>query len=321
VARSGLGAGVAGKRASLGRRFLEYQQERFPLAVYAPLTAVFTFSAAAYSRLVRGEPGFIDWGLFAVGALTALVFFFVLRVLDEHKDAETDRRWRPELPVPRGVISLAELRGIAVGAVAAALVLNALVAPVMLLPCLLVAGFAALMTREFFVGEWLRARPAAYLVSHMAIMPLIDGYTTGLDWLAAGKPPGGVGLWLFLVATFLNGTVLEIGRKIRAPEDEREGVDTYTRVWGVRAAPAVWLGVLLAAAVTIWLAAGHVGGRAVTAGVIAALFLAAALPGLLFLQGPGRRRAKLVETASGLWLLATYLLLGLGPFLWRILGP
>ena len=31
----------------------------------------------------------------------------------------------------------------------------------------------------------------------------------------------------------------EIGRKIRAPADERPGVNTYTRAWGLRAAPHV----------------------------------------------------------------------------------
>src|SRR5207247_11479466 len=102
------------------------------------------------------------------------------------------------------------------------------------------ALWAALMTREFFAAPWLRRQPTAYLISHMAILPMIDGYTTGLDWLAGGSGPP-AGLWFFLVVTFLNGSVMEIGRKLRAPEDEREGVTTYTGAWGRRAAPVGWL--------------------------------------------------------------------------------
>ncbi|HEX2092030.1 MAG TPA: UbiA family prenyltransferase [Longimicrobiaceae bacterium] len=303
----------------LARRFLEYQRERFPLAAYVPLIAVFTFSAAAYSRLARGAPGFVPADRFFAGALTALVFFFMLRVLDEHKDAEVDRRYRPELPVPRGLVSLAELRRIGGAALAGVLFLNALLAPVLLWACLAVALWAALMTREFFVPGWLRAHPAAYLVTHMAIMPMIDGYTTGLDWLAEGADPPR-GLWLFLLVTFLNGVVIEIGRKIRAPEGEREGVDTYTRVWGTRTAPAVWLATLAATAATAWLAARHVGigGAAAVALAIAATL--AALPALLFLRAPGAARAKRIEAASGAWTLAMYLLLGAGPFLARWIG-
>jgi 4-hydroxybenzoate polyprenyltransferase len=305
-------------RPSLARRFWQYQRERFPIVGYAPLVAVFTFSAAAYSRMLRGAPGFIGPGLFAAGALTALVFFFLLRVLDEHKDAATDRLYRPDLPVPRGLISLAELRRIGGTAVIAALVLNALLAPALLWACLAVALFAALMTKEFFVRDWLRARPTAYLVSHMAIMPMIDGYTTGLDWLAAGVLPPGLGV--FLVVTFLNGTVLEIGRKIRAPEDEREGVDTYTRVWGLRAAPVVWLAVLLTTAATAWLTARQVGGGWITAFLLTACLLAAALPALRFLLAPTRAWARRVDTAAGLWTLAMYLLLGAGRFAARWVG-
>lgn len=284
-----------------------------------PLISVFTFSAAAYSRLARGAPGFVPLDRFLVGVFTALVFFFLLRVLDEHKDAEVDRRYRPELPVPRGLVSLAELRRIGGAALALAVLLNALVAPVLLWACLAVAAWAALMTKEFFVPRWLRAHPAAYLVTHMAIMPMIDGYTTGLDWLAEGvDPPRGLGL--FLLVTFLNGIVIEIGRKIRAPGGEREGVDTYTSTWGLRNAPGVWLATLFATAFTTWLAARHVGIGGAAAAILAVAALATALPAVRFLRAPDAKSAKAIETASGAWTIAMYLLLGAGPFVARWIG-
>ena len=310
---------AAVRAAPLAERFLAYQKERFPLAAYVPLIAVFTFSAAAYSRVARGEPGFVPLGRFAVGVLTALVFFFLLRVLDEHKDAEVDRRYRPELPVPRGLVSLAELRRISGAALALVVLLNLVVAPVLLWACLAVAVWAALMTREFFVPEWLRAHPTAYLVTHMAIMPMIDGYTTGLDWLAEGAQPP-AGLWLFLLVTFLNGVVIEVGRKIRTPEGEREGVDTYTKAWGIRAAPLIWLGVLAATAGTAWLAARQVGIGPAAAVLLPAGAALAAVPALRFLLHPDAVPAKRIETASGGWTIAMYLLLGAGPFVARWIG-
>jgi 4-hydroxybenzoate polyprenyltransferase len=42
------------------------------------------------------------------------------------------------------------------------------------------------MSREFFVGEWLRARPALYLWSHMLIIPIVTLYATACDWTVAG---------------------------------------------------------------------------------------------------------------------------------------
>lgn len=308
-----------GGGAPLLRRLAAYQAERFPLAAYVPLITVFTFSAAAYSRLARGAPGFVPAGRFLVGALTALVFFFMLRVLDEHKDEGVDRRYRPELPVPRGLVSLGELRAVGGGALALVVLLNALVAPVLLWAILAVAAWAALMTREFFVPRWLRAHMAAYLVTHMAIMPMIDGYTTGLDWLAEGADaPAGLGL--FLLVTFLNGIVIEVGRKIRAPGGEREGVDTYTSAWGTRRAPLAWLATLAATALSAWLAARHVGIGGVAGAILAGAALATAAPALRFLRAPDARWAKGIETASGAWTIAMYLLLGAGPFVARWLG-
>jgi len=316
---AGVGAPGNAQRASLPRRLLAYQAERFPLVGFVPLITLFTVASAAFSRNARHAPGTVSATLLAVGSFTSLVCFFLLRVLDEHKDAEDDRRFRPELPVPRGLVTLAELRAVGTAAGATALLLNALVAPVMLLPLVLVAAWATLMTREFFVRDWLRAHASAYLVTHMAIMPLIDGYTTGLDWLPAGRhPPVGV-LW-FLGVTFANGVLIEIGRKLRAPADERTGVDTYTHVWGPRLAPSVWL---CALAASTWLsvrAAQHVGWPGGAYDLFVVLAAAAGAPALWFLGSQRRGAARAVEHVSQAWPALTYLSLGVLPLVARVLG-
>ncbi|HYW10762.1 MAG TPA: hypothetical protein VE871_02365 [Longimicrobium sp.] len=304
---------VSSARAPLAGRLWAYQRERFPLAAYVPLIGISAVAAAGYSSAARGRPGLPPWPVLVVGLVTGIAFFFLLRVADEHKDAHVDRQFRPELPVPRGLVSLAELRG--AGAIVALIVVlaNALVAPRLLLALVPAALWAGLMAREFFVAEWLRARPAAYLLSHMGIMPLLFAYLTGLDWLAAGARPPRT-LPLFLGLAFLNGILVEIGRKIRAPRDEREGVETYTATWGVRAAPTVWLATLALAAVLGALAAPQaVADEAAVPLAVAGI--AAALPAVAFLRAPSAARAKRIETASGLWTLVSYLILALTPFL------
>jgi hypothetical protein len=306
-------------RAPLPGRLLAYQAERFPLVQFVPLIALFTFSSAAYSRLARGAPGFVPASRLAVGALTAITFFFVLRVLDEHKDRDVDRRFRPELPVPRGLVTQAELRLTAGAALGLAAALNLAVAPVLLVPCALVAAWAALMTVEFFVRDWLRAHAAAYLLSHMAIMPLIDLYTTGLDWWASGAAAPH-GLPWFLAATFLNGILIEIGRKIRPAADEREGVDTYTKAWGRPAALAAWGATLVLALACAGLAAGAIGTGAWAWAVLAAAAGACALPAARFARAPSPAGARAIERASGVWPLVTYLVLGSIPYALRWIG-
>ena len=64
-------------------------------------------------------------------------------------------------------------------------------------------------------------------------MPLVDFFGTSCEWLPRGSAtPQGLG-W-FLAASFFNGIVIEIGRKLRLPGDEEEGVETYSRLWGKR---------------------------------------------------------------------------------------
>ena len=307
---------VAAPSHPLAARFWTYQVERFPLAGFAPVITAFTFSSAAYSRMARGESGFIPWPRFAVGVFTTLVFFFTLRVLDEHKDRQVDRRFRPELPVPRGLVTLGELRAIGGVALAIAVALNAWVAPVMLIPIVVVAIWASLMTREFFVRDWLRAHPTVYLLTHMAIMPLIDIYTTGLDWLPAGLhlPHR---LALFLGVTFLNGMIVEIGRKVRFPGGEREGVDSYTRAWGLRAAPIVWLCLLATAATTAVIALRRVDSGPLELVVIAGAATLGAATAVWFIARPGPRSQAAMERVSQQWMFATYLALGTLPFIVR----
>jgi hypothetical protein len=278
------------------------------VAAYLPLVAVATFAALAYSRAARGEPGFPQFE-FVVGTLTLLVFFFLLRVLDEHKDANTDADHRPELPVPRGLVSLRELGWMAGGALGLVVVLNLALDAALLVPVAGVLAWAALMGREFFVAAWLRARPLAYLLSHMVVMPLIFLYATTLDWLVAGAPPP-PGLPVFLALAFLNGLVIEVGRKLRAPGEEREGVETYTAAWGTATAARVWLGILAAA-----LVAGALAGRAIQAGTLTLIALtplaiAAALPASQLLRAPLPGLGRRVEAASGLWVLACYATFG-----------
>lgn len=303
-------------QGSAVRRLAAYTAERFPLPAYLPMILIAAFAALGYSRVARGAAGFAAPAAYATAAFTLLAAFFTLRVADEHKDAAVDRLTRPELPVPRGLVTLAELRTAAAALVVGAVVLNALLAPLLLLPLAAVGAWLALMTREFFAREWLRRRPAIYLISHMVIMPLLMFYATAVDWLAAGRPmPRSI--WLFVAASYATGLVLEVGRKIRAPDDERPGVETYTATWGAPGAVRAWL-VALALSVAL-VAASSVVVRAEWAQVVTPLVaLAVALPIRHFAGRPAPRGAgKAVEAASAGWTLAAYTLLAL-PWLERL---
>lgn len=281
------------------------------------LIAAFSFSAIGYSRQLRGVDGFIPGGLFLLCFLTNLSVFFLLRVADEHKDAEDDLQYRPHLPVPRGLVTLKELRVFGLVFLAITVALNAFYVPQMLPLLAITLGYLLLMRYEFFIPGWLRRHMGWYMVSHMFIIPLADIYASGYDWKLQGALPA-VGLLLFFGVSYTNGLVLEIGRKLRAPESEVPGVETYTQLWGLKFATFLWLGVLIAnyGLALAALLHAHISGMVP---VLTAFFALALVPWVLFFRKPTPRYAKLVEGFSLLWALAMYLIIGGIPLLLNLL--
>ncbi len=297
---------------SWGFRLWKYQSERFPIQQYLPVVAAFAFSASGYSMICGGRRGVLDGGVLLGGFLSSYCLFFLLRLFDEFKDAEDDAKYRPYRAVPRGLVSFAEIRGLILAVTVCVIGVNAVLSPRLLL--LLVPSFAyiLLMWREFFVPAWLRRHPVIYMLTHMLVMPLIDFYTSGLDWAVGGfAMPSG--LFLFLVLTFTNGCVIEIGRKIRVPEDEEPGVETYSALWGRFTAASLWLVVL---AFTLALSLACAGAQGFVGKAWPWLVLSFALcasPAVLFLFG--RKTGQLIEVAAGVWTIAMYVLVGAVPLL------
>ena len=223
--------------ASLASRLWTYQAERFPLKKTAPLLAVFSAASICASATLSGRD-LPSVGGFIAGFVVAMCLFFQMRVCDEVKDLADDRKYRPERAIPRGLVSLRLIVWLGVATVPLAIAVVWVWHPPALWLLCAVWAWLTVMTFEFGVPVFLKARPVLYLLSHMMIMPLIDLLLTGMEWM----PGGGASsyLWLFLGLSFVNGCVLEIGRKLWAPEHEIVGVDSYSSTWGIRRASLTW---------------------------------------------------------------------------------
>ncbi|HRW05954.1 MAG TPA: UbiA family prenyltransferase [Caldilineaceae bacterium] len=302
--------------ASLAVRLWRYQRERFPLGKHGMVIAAFSFSAVTLSALLRGVAVWPTWQSVLTAFLTLLGFFFQLRVADEYKDWAVDARYRPERPVPRGLVTLTELRNVAL-VIALLQILAALwLDSLLLVPLGGVWLYMALMRVEFGIGPWLQRWPLAYLISHMVVVPLIDLYATACDWLPHqgtlqhGTP---LGLGWFLAVSFFNGIVIEIGRKTWAPAQEREGVESYSSSWGICRALLLWSTALFAALVCALVLAGRIGFFWPLLGMLSGAAALLIWLGACFVANPTGAGAERLETVSGLWVAGLYVMFGIVP--------
>ncbi len=295
---------------TLAKRLGKYQSERFPLLRHAPAVAAFASSSVCLSALLGDRR---EWPTAAMGLafIVSLGCFLLLRIADEFKDAKADAQFRPERAVPRGLVSLRLLALVGAGTAAAMAAITSSWNSG-LLP--LLAGvwvYMALMAREFFAPSWLARHPLLYMVSHMLVMPLIAGFSMACEWWP-GVPPAGAAAVLALA--FANGVVIEVGRKTWSQDMERPGVDSYSSAWGLARALAAWL---LAAALAMAFALDLAYRVQFFYPVAALVVLFAALisaQARSFLKRPNPLAAQRTELLSAVWVLTSYLVLGVIAF-------
>ena len=251
------------------KNFKIYLNERFPLGKNSFFVLIFTLSGYIYAGLlynskiiksilskeVNRVPLLWDkeinkvpmiWYKLLPLFIIIFMFFFQLRITDEFKDYEEDLKYRPYRPVQRGIISLKALGKIGISTVIIQIIFAHVINPKLIYFMLLVWIYMFLMTKEFFIKNWLTERILIYALSHVVIMIFItlvivkgtgyilqDHFSETLYLLLEKYEKNiFIGLIPLFALNYLNGIVLEIGRKTRKANEEEHGVQTYSKLWG-----------------------------------------------------------------------------------------
>lgn len=292
------------RESPFARRLFAYLAERFPPLGHGVLIAAYYSSNQFLARTLThpGEPMRYDASTL-LGALTLFCFFFHLRVFDEHKDYAEDRVHYPQRILQSGLITLRDLKilgGIAIGA---EIVLSALGGAAAFTAWLAAFLFSGLMLREFFARDWLKRHFLVYATSHLLVMPLLSLMVFSF---ATGRWPWEAPFW-FLVYAWVGFFVTfnwEVSRKIRAPEDEIEGVDTYTRVFGTYGAAWVVLLIRVIDTALVALVGWHLGLAPWFYGALVALFLVCLVGFFDYRFHTSRKTAKRMELYAGIYIIA-----------------
>ena len=218
-------------------RISAWMKERFPFA-NALLFFVLYLTSATVARSISDQSIQVSL-LDLVMCLITWSFFLVVRIFDEHKDYELDVLNHPDRVLQSGQITLHHLKVLALIAIVFqggfSVYLDGFTLGTVTLSWLLVFGYLCLMGAEFFCGEWLEKRLALYAFTHMLIMPLI------IFWLANAAIQSTEfsqvltpSVYVMMLLAFVSGFCFEIARKTRGPEEERDTVDSYSKIFGTK---------------------------------------------------------------------------------------
>jgi 4-hydroxybenzoate polyprenyltransferase len=284
----------------------DWARERFPPANGVFFVLLYALVLVVGRATVPG-PIVLSWrdlpGLFALW-----LFFLWLRVLDEHKDFENDRVAHPGRVLQRGLVTLRDLKVVGAATLviqlAVSLWMDGGVGPVTGW-WLMALVWSSFMAKEFFVRDWLRRHIIWYALSHMIVMLALVVWVATMGAATAARSEA---TWVLAGLVYASGLAFEIGRKMRAPEDEHPLADSYTQSLGVVSATVLLSAVVAVVAVLCLVATGVVSNGiwlwvvlAATAGLVVVL-------GVLreFNARPTPRAAKRVEAGVGLSILAMH---------------
>ena len=322
------------------KNFKIYLNERFPLGKNSIFVLIFTLSGYIYTGLLYNSKIInqifskeikvpMPWHKIAALFIIIFMFFLQLRITDEFKDYEEDLKYRAYRPVQRGVITLKALGKIGIATIIIQIILAYVIDFKIIYFMIIVWFYMFLMAKEFFIKEWLTKRILIYALSHVVIMIFITlVIVNATQYIVLGEAENiikfgalqwyrhniDIALIPLFTLNYLNGIVLEIGRKTRRADEEEHGVQTYSKLWGKKKA-AVILSLLFAVEYFLVIL-----GLSYTyekyflfSGLTLLIILIISIYFMIkFLKKD--LSGKIVESVSGLWIVFSSMGLGLLPY-------
>lgn len=207
------------------KKWYTYQKERFPVLVYGLYILCLTVATFFYNTKMLELESSV--GIFIVMFVVAFLQFLMVRIIDEFKDYDEDKKYRPYRPVPRGLIKLQELRVLFVICVLIQLILTLIVNPFSFIFLIVLWIVFILMTKGFFIKKVLDKHILLEVAFDEIMLPVMIIYLASFIKIDMSI------LWRLLLLTYVVSWIIEIARKVRCKKDEEKGVKTYTAVFGI----------------------------------------------------------------------------------------
>ena len=216
------------------KRLKIYYHERFPFLTRL-LLGVIVFSEIYFIVLLnQGITKFHFSYQELIGGYTVFAFLLWLRVADDLKDYETDKKLFPDRPLQRGVTTRKDIFYSCLIIELIALVLNMLFMPNKIFFIILyIYGF--LMSKWFFQRSKIQPSLPLALVTHNPVQMFVNLYIISFTVIKYKLDFINLTTIMTLFTLYFPALIWEVSRKIKAPKDEND-YTTYSKLFGYKKA-------------------------------------------------------------------------------------
>lgn len=214
------------------KRLHIYFKERYPLFARFILGCIVFLEIHFIILLNYGVTSFQIGIQELVGAYTVFAFLLWLRVADDLKDFETDKRLFPDRPLPSGRVFKKDIITICVIVEAIAVVLNIIFMNNLLFFCILYA-YGYLMSKWFFQKKRIQPSLPLALITHNPVQMFVNVYIISFTVIKYGLKPISLITIMTLWTLYFPALIWEVSRKIKAPKDEND-YTTYSKLFGYK---------------------------------------------------------------------------------------
>ena len=169
-----------------------------------------------------------------VGAYTVFAFLLWLRIADDLKDYETDKKMFKDRPLPSGRTTKKDVMIIGVIVELIAVILNVVfMNNILFFVILYVYGY--LMSKWFFQKSKIQPSLPLALITHNPVQMFVNLYIISFTCIKYHIQAFSLTTAMALLTLYFPALIWEVSRKIKAPKDEND-YTTYSKIFGYKKA-------------------------------------------------------------------------------------
>ena len=234
------------------------------------------------------------------------LFFLYIRITDEFKDRETDKKYFPERPVPSGKVKLKALVVLKYFVILLLLVINAIFYKTFI--GFLIVFILVFLMENYFIPRILGNNRILSLITHCPSYGVLYYFLLVIYARNAEMQIFSRDYLLIIVWIWIPLIIWEFARKTWSPEEEMEGYQTYSNMLGYKRATAVVMLLIILHNVLLYFCMNRWKFSWIITSLISGLALIFLIISLIFLKKASKRTNKL-KLLGEAYMLIVYILI------------